>query len=201
MIHLLLIRHGETDKNVIGAVHDYVDEAVLNNKGQMQLRRVAKAIKEYVPLELFCSREKRAVQSAQILGSILGSEISVINGVEERNWGEFAGKTWAEIQKVLDSLGMKERYEYKPPGGESWKSFEMRLINVVNTLVEDSKGKSVAIVTHGGAIRALLPYLLGVPKQESFKYDPDNASISVFGVAESKFVKVKINDTSHLVDD
>ena len=54
------------------------------------------------------------------------------------------------------------------------------------------------MVTHGGAIRALLPFLLDVPKEESFKYDPENASITIFDYSDNNFTKVMINDASHL---
>jgi YD repeat-containing protein len=43
-----------------------------------------------------------------------------------------------------------------------------------------------------------MPTLLGVSKEESYKYDPDNASISVFDFDGNKFTKVVYNDTSHL---
>jgi broad specificity phosphatase PhoE len=50
----------------------------------------------------------------------------------------------------------------------------------------------LVIITHGGVIRALMPYLLGVPKEESFKYDPPNASITIFEIInEKKFIFIK----------
>lgn len=56
------------------------------------------------------------------------------------------------------------------------------------------------VVSHGGAIRALMPHLLGVPKEESFKYDPDNASLAIFEYDGDNFIKKTVNDTSHLND-
>ncbi len=56
----------------------------------------------------------------------------------------------------------------------------------------------MAIVTHGGAIRALIPYLLDIPKEESFKYDPGNGSLSVFEATNDSFRQKIINDTTHL---
>mgnify|MGYP001597684081 CR=1 FL=1 len=50
----------------------------------------------------------------------------------------------------------------------------------------------------GGAIRALMPFLLGVPKEESYAYDPDNASLTIFDFDENRFTQVAINDTSHV---
>ncbi|OGM13034.1 hypothetical protein A3A76_01910 [Candidatus Woesebacteria bacterium RIFCSPLOWO2_01_FULL_39_23] len=106
--------------------------------------------------------------------------------MQERNWGDFSEKTWPEIQKVLDKMTLNDRYNFLPPNGESWKEFDTRLKTKLNNLLGRNSGKTIVVVTHGGAIRALIPHLLGVPKEESFKYDGAN------------FTKVSINDNSHL---
>ena len=66
------------------------------------------------------------------------------------------------------------------PVPESWKEFEERLINSVEKIVKANPTRTIAVVTHGGAIRALIPYLLDKPKEESFKYDIENGEIAVF---------------------
>ena len=74
------------------------------------------------------------------------------------------------------------------------------MINSVKKILKESYNKTVVIVSHAGAIRALMPYLLNAPKEESFKYNPANASISVFDYTGKKFIKRLIDDTSHLGD-
>jgi len=196
---LILIRHGETSKNVAGSLHFANDSEGLNEKGRFQIKRAAEKILEFSPSELFSSKEKRAVESAQVISSILVSPFKLIDGMEERNWGEFAGKSWEEIRKTLDPMSLEERYVYIPPGGESWKNFETRLITAINGVVD--KTKVVVVVTHGGAIRALIPHLLGVAKEQSFEYDPDNASLTVFDYDGKGFKSVVINDTSFFAEE
>jgi broad specificity phosphatase PhoE len=89
-------------------------------------------------------------------------------------------------------------YIYTPPNGESWQSFETRLIKTLSGLLEKHPNEAIVIVSHGGAIRALMPYLLGIGKEESFKHNPDNASITVFDHDEQVFSQQLANDTSHL---
>jgi broad specificity phosphatase PhoE len=38
----------------------------------------------------------------------------------------------------------------------------------------------VAVVTHGGALRALMPIIKNQPKETSFNYDFENASLTKF---------------------
>ena len=95
-------------------------------------------------------------------------------------------------------MTLDERYNYVPQGGESWKTFETRLIDAIKRISKKHENNNIIIVTHGGAIRALMPFLLGVSSEESFKYDPDNASLTIFNFSEGNFIKEIINDTTHL---
>ena len=93
-------------------------------------------------------------------------------------------------------MTLEERFNYVPPNGKFWKQFDKRLkLKLDETM---SKNKTVVVVTHRGAIRTLIPHLLGSPKEESSKYDPSNASLTVFEYEGNKFVKRLIDGTSHL---
>jgi len=195
---LILVRHGETEKNVSGKLHSSSDPEVLNKKGRNQMETTAKYLLSFKSWIIYGSKEKRANESAEIIAKVCKVPMKLIDGMQERDWGDFSGKSWDEIKKVLDPMSLEERYTYIPPKGESWKEFEERLIKTVNHILRENENKTVVVVTHGGAIRALMPYLLGVPKEESFKYDPDNASLTIFDYSKGKFKNKKINDTSHL---
>lgn len=190
MTKLILIRHGETAKNVESKLHDYDDPEVLNDNGRKQIKKAANRLKEFSPVIIYSSKEERAVQSAEILAKELDISSESVEGMQERNWGIFSGKPWLEVQAVLDPMTLDERYNYVPPQGESWKQFEERLINAVEQVLKGNKDESIIMVTHGGAIRALMPHLLNVPKEESFKYDPANASITVFEYDGNIFSKI-----------
>ena len=198
MTKLILVRHGETAKNVKGKLHGYDDPEVLNDVGSEQIRKTASRVKKFNPTIIYCSKEKRALQSAEILSNELGVNFKPIDGMQERNWGIYSGKPWSEVRVVLDPMTLDERYNYVPPQGESWKEFEERLINAIEQALKENTGESIIMVTHGGAIRALIPYLLSVPKEESFKYDPANASITMFEHNNDVFSKVMVDDISHL---
>jgi len=198
MTKLILVRHGETEKNISEKLHQVDDPEILNERGRAQIKATALALNKFNPHIVYSSTEKRAQESAEILVKELGLPFKKIIGMQERNWGELAGKTWPEIKAVLDPMTLEERYNYLPPKGESWKEFEERLIKAISIILEENKGKTIVAVSHGGAIRVLMPYLLNLSKEESFKYNPDNASLTIFGYNGEEFIKEIINDTSHL---
>lgn len=201
MTRLILVRHGETQVNVQGKVHKYGDTEQLTDNGILQINKTSDAIKKYNPSAIYCSKEDRAVQSAEILSKSLSIPIFKVGGLEERNWGDYAGLSFQEIKEIagMDKMTFKERYTFHPPQGESWKETEERLLKALNEILSRNQGKNVILVTHGGSIRIYMPTLLGVDKEESYKHDPDNASISVFDYDDGRFSKVVYNDTLHLL--
>lgn len=193
---LILVRHGETSKNVKGRLHSTNDSEILNENGIAQMQKVADRLKEYSVFKIYCSKESRAVESADLLSKSLKIPKTIIDGLQERNWGEFSGKPWSTVQKVLDPMSLEERYTYVPKNGESWESFEKRLVGSIEKVID--KENTIVVVTHGGAIRALMPYLLRVPKEESFKYDPGNASLTIFDYDGENYNIETIDDSRHL---
>ena len=198
---LILIRHGETETNIRGELHSDKDIKTLTKTGIAQVEKTAKKLQEHNPFVIYSSNEKRAVESAEIIAKACKLPLQQIDGLQERNWGEFSGKTWPEVAKVLDKMSLEERYNYVPPKGESWKTFYERIKNAIDTVIQKNEGETIVIVTHGGAIRIIMPYLLDRPKEESFKHDPANASITIFEHIDGEFKRILADDTSHLKSD
>lgn len=202
MTKLILVRHGETSTNVQGKIHKFSDSEQLTPNGIIQIEKTSKELQKYEPTAIYCSKEKRAIQSAKIISEKLRIPLFEVDGLEERNWGDYAELSFQEIKQKagMDGMSFEERYTFHPPNGESWKETEERLLKTLNEILDENKDKNVVLVTHGGSIRIYMPTLLGVSKEESYKYDPDNASISVFDYKDGKFSKVVYNETSHLND-
>lgn len=198
MGRLILIRHGETDKNLNKSLHAVNDGEALNVTGIGQMEGTVDRLKELSPSKIYSSTEKRAVESAQILARRLGIPMEEIDGIQERNFGIFTGESWGDVKKILAPMTMEERYNYVPEKGESWRAFETRLIAAIQKIVEGNKDKTVAVVTHGGAIKALMPFLLKAPREESYKNVPGNASLTIFDFDNKGFHQVTVNDASHL---
>lgn len=199
MSKLILVRHGETEKNTRDVLHDNFDSESLNAKGIEQVVKTAQYLKKYNPDIIITSKEIRAIETGKIISKEVNIPIKSVERLHERNWGVLSGKSWKEIQSVLDPMSFEERFNYVPEQGESWKSFENRLIETVMEIVRVNFKKNIVLVTHGGAIRALMPFLLNVSKEESYKYDPENASITVFDIISPREFKAEVvNNITHL---
>ena len=194
---LLFIRHGETDVNASGVLHKAHDPEGLNEKGRKQASALAEVCMREGVEVVYTSPEKRAVETAEIIGGILGLQPLTIEDFRERNFGDWSGRSWPEMKEELYKMSTEERYTFRPPGGESWKDVEERLRKAVTRVVGGESGV-VAVVSHAGVTRALMPILKNEPKDTSYKYIFGNGSITSFEYKDGKYTELAVNDTSHL---
>ncbi|MGB6016207.1 MAG: histidine phosphatase family protein [Nodosilinea sp.] len=172
------------------------DSTGLDETGRWQASRLVEVCRGYGVRSLLVSPEQRALETAQIVADALGVPLQCSETLRERNWGEWSGESWQQIHERLKPMSLEERFTFMPPGGESWQQMEQRLMSCVDSWQRMSE--SAAVVAHGGLMRALIPLLLDEPRESSFRYDLENASVSVFGVKVDGFEVVRLNDVGHL---
>jgi probable phosphoglycerate mutase len=194
---LILIRHGESEVNPQNLVPRKGEPVHLTEKGKEQSRLLVPALQMYDLELILSSPEIRAQETAKIIARALHIPVKTISELSERDWGDWSGKTWEEIKEALDLMSIEERYTFVPPRGESWKQAEERIGKALDTITS-RKEKCVAIVTHNGVLRILMPILKNAPKESSLQYDFNNTSVTIFNYEDGKFSEVLVNDVSHL---
>jgi len=194
---LLLVRHAETDINLQEITHKSNDKAQLTQNGRNQAEALIGIFRNYSIERIYSSPEARAIETAEIVASGINKPIKVIVGLAERNWGQWGGKKWQEIENELKKMTTEERYVFIPPSGESWKEMDNRLDEMIERIKSGSE-ENVAIITHEGTLRALVTLLNKAPKESSLNLHFDNGSISSFKYSNGIFKQLPINNTSHL---
>lgn len=175
---LYFIRHGRLEGDSEGMLHGANDSVVLSSEGKEQMRDAAVSLKKDGIDTIFASTETRTKESAQIISEALMIAPNFRKDFLGRNWGDWAGREWKEVQSILGEKSIEERYLLVPPGGESWKAFENRILMAVNSILNESEGRRICLISHGSVIRVLLPKIFGLSVEESLSYYPDYGSIS-----------------------
>ena len=196
-MRFIFIRHGETEKNIKKLTHKTGDSTKLTKKGIRQIKECTPILKENKVEIIYYSPEKRAKESADIISKELKLKIKALKDFKERNWGEWEGRPWEDIKSSLDKMSLKERYNFIPPKGESWKAMELRLNRALKLIIK-GKERCVCIITHMGSLRGLMPIINNEPKESSFKYEFENGSITIFDYKKEKYKEILVNDISHL---
>jgi broad specificity phosphatase PhoE len=146
---LYLVRHGETDWNQQRRIQGLTD-IPLNANGREQARATGRLLARRRWDGVYASPLSRAYETASIIADELGlAEPEPIDALVERNYGEAEGLDFGEIER---------RYPDRStvPGQESREEVVSRVLPALRELAASHPGESLVVVSHGGAIRAVL---------------------------------------------
>ena len=198
---IYLIRHGQTDWNLEGKIQGRHDVS-LNETGSKQAELLAMGMDKRPVVQIFSSRQKRALETAQAVGRRQHVAVTVIDGLEEGEFGEWEGKTWDEISREYPEefkVWCTEPAEIVPPGGESRPQIYRRIGNALKEILRRSRG-DIAIVSHGAALAYMVSLMLEKELGDHDEIIVKNASISTveYDRETGKFHMAEANDVSHL---
>lgn len=154
-MRLLLLRHGQTHGNTLGALDTAYPGLELTDLGRRQAIAAAHVLADEPIDGLFVSPLLRTHQTVAPLAEALGLEPLVLPGLREIAAGDFEMAT--DHDSVLGYIGtvadwIEARFETRMPGGETGHEFLARYDAAVAEIA--GAGHSCAvIVSHGAAIR------------------------------------------------
>lgn len=177
MLHITLIRHGETDANRALRFQGHAD-IPLNATGQLQSRRLAAALAGQGLLAAtagaYSSDLRRAVQTAQLaMAGRQTAALSRLATLREQCFGVLEGLTMVEAREAYPDVlqdWMQFDADFALPGGESTRAFHQRVMLALTDIAvrheampADQPGRRVLIFTHGGVVDMVWRHLTGQP--------------------------------------
>ena len=188
---LLLIRHGETALNVARVLQPAATP--LSARGVAQAEALADRLVSMQVAAIISSDLPRALRTAQAIAAATLAMIETTHLLQERNFGDWRGSPYDGMP--INPLTMHEA----PPGGESLTDFERRVAQALAHVVQRQAalGGTVAVVTHGLVIRALLATHVQLPAGASLPAHLGNTSLSIVA-ATPPHAATLVNCTEHL---
>lgn len=194
-MHLLIARHGETVWNVERRIQGWGNSS-LTERGRRQASQLAARL-ENVPLAgIYSSDLGRAVQTAQIVAAGRSLTPITLTDLRETSWGDWEGKTAADIQTVQPDLWAKfiarghEMNETEDeadwetstvvPAGETLSQSAARITNALATIRANHPADDewALAVGHGGSLRFFVTLALGLAPRRIRRLHVDNASLT-----------------------
>jgi broad specificity phosphatase PhoE len=154
---VFLARHGETDWNVAGRWQGHAD-VPLNATGHAQAVALAERLRGEGIAAVATSDLLRARTTAEIVAGALGVDLALVDpDLREQRFGGFEGLTPRECEERYPDDWARYVADPRtgPPGGESRADVLARVSRAVRVAAERLSHPPL-IVTHGGAMRALL---------------------------------------------
>jgi broad specificity phosphatase PhoE len=178
-MRLYYVRHGLTDWNIAGRLQGHRDTP-LNQTGRAQavhcgqilrdlLARGGRPVSQY---DYVSSPLSRARETMDIMRAALGiapAGYGLDSRLTEISFGEWEGLTYAEVMlQDPDIVATREadKWEFLPPGGESYRQLALRVGAWYATLERDT-----VVCAHGGTGRALVA-LLGIAQPDEAVHEP-----------------------------
>ncbi|MCA3237430.1 MAG: histidine phosphatase family protein [Curvibacter sp.] len=203
MTEMILIRHGETDWNREFRFQGQLD-VPLNAMGLTQARRVAERLAGLGACALISSDLQRAVQTAQVLAHRMGlGAPDTDRGLREQHFGIVEGLRVPDIQARYPQdwaqwVQFDEGYAFD--GGESLRVFQARVLAALRALAQVHRGRTLAVVTHGGVLDMVYRSARGLPLSGPRVSEIPNAGINRVQLAGETFEILDWADTRHLAD-
>jgi len=157
---LVLIRHGMTEWNKKKRYCGRKDIS-LNRQGRAQADRLRKGLRGFKFDRVYSSDAKRALQTAGIIFN--GARIIKRAALREIDFGAFEGLTHEEIMKSNADVYKKwleDPFKNNIPGAEPIGVFNKRVQAAIRKIVSLNRGRTIAVVCHGGVIGVFVVSLL-----------------------------------------
>jgi probable phosphoglycerate mutase len=197
---LIAIRHGETAWNVGARIQGYLD-IPLNDTGRWQARRAAEALAGEPITTVYASDLSRAFETAAAVATVAGLQPIAEEGLRERHFGVFQGRTFAEIEAELPDQALRWRKrdpEFTPEGGESLITFRDRVVSTVQRLAARHPDELIVLVAHGGVMDVLYRSATRQEIQAPRTWQLGNAAINRLLWTPEGLSLVGWSDTGHL---
>jgi len=194
-MELLIIRHGLPIRRELteGAA-----DPELAPQGREQADHLARYLASEHIDAVYASPMARAKETAAPLAELLGMEIQISPGVAEwdQNSSEYVP---VEELKAANDPRWQAMLAGEWSSDESEDDFRARVLDSIETIIDDHRGQKVAVVCHGGIINGYLSHVLGLGEFARGFFYPNYTSINRVAAASSgERSIVTVNETSHL---
>jgi len=197
---ILLIRHGTTDANLIRSFTGKGD-IPLNEQG-MQEAAALRFRSELRGADRYWSSPMLRVR--QTAGQALGAELPlhIDERLREADFGDWEGRIFDDIVATETEAVARWRRgdaDFAFPGGESIHDFFVRTSQAADAILATPGEGHIVVFTHGGVIRSLVSYWLGLGRLHFFRFEARNTSVTRLKVYPDSYgALVTLNDCTHL---
>jgi broad specificity phosphatase PhoE len=194
--NIFLIRHGETEWNVLRRLQGHSD-IPLNERGREQASRLAASLagKE---IDYICSSDLgRAYHTAQAIGNAKGMSVHTYPELRERHYGKWEGQDYERFRAQVPEFSTDSKNEANQV--EPFDTMQARAMQCIHSIMEQTDARNIVVVSHGGTINAILHFMSqGIHGPGITRIH--NTAINHASYENGRWIVHSTNDDSHLYD-
>ena len=184
---LLLIRHGENNYVKTGKLAGRLPGVRLNERGQEQARALGEALKEIPIKAIYSSPLERALETAEPIAAAQRLKIIQEPDLMDTHVGKWQGRSLGMLRltkawKIVQQSPSRFRF----PDGESFPEMQIRVVNVLERIIQTRKKPSdiIAVVFHADPIKLAVSHFLGMPLDHFQRLGCDTGSLTALHAGE-----------------
>lgn len=204
MTTIYLIRHAEAEGNLYRRIQGHWNGQV-TPRGQKQIDALAERFRD-VPIDAVWSSDlQRTKDTAGAILKYHDLPLQTTPRLREANLGVWEGRPWGDVE--YESPEQMYYFNHDPakwsiPQCEPFPEVQARMRAVLVEIAARYDGQTVAVVSHGVAIRSFLASALGIPSE---KIDTlphgDNTAVACLRYDGGALTVEYYNDASHLPEE
>lgn len=204
MTTVYLIRHAEAEGNLYRRCHGHYDSAI-TDRGYRQIAALAKRLARERIDAAYSSDLTRTQTTALAVTRVHGLPLLLDARLREIGVGVWEDKTWAwlaEFDRARLVTFNSDIGAFSVEGGERMADVRERMLAALRDIVAANPGKTVAVFSHGMALRTLVGTLQGLSLAEvDGTGHAENTAVTKLEADEDGVRVVYRDDASHLPDE
>ena len=203
MTTIYLIRHAEAEGNLYRIAQGQ-DNSILTDLGWQQIRALERRFAEIPVDAVYASDLYRTCATASAIYRPKGLPLHRRRDLREICVGVWEQKTWGEIARrdpeQLEDFNCR-LHLWHVEGAETPQAVQARMLAAVREIAAANDGRTVAVFSHGCAIRLTLAALQGIPLEELGRTPTgSNTAVSLLRAEGADIEVVYRDDARHLTD-
>lgn len=201
MTTVYLIRHAQAEGNLYRRCHGW-HNGLITQKGRQQIAALERRFEGVHFDAVYSSDLYRTMTTAGAIYHSHGLPLRTVPALREVHCGCWEGQAWGNVFHS-DRAGLAAFLRCDPSwqveGGETFQQARARMKVTVEALAAAHEGQTIAVVSHGSAIRCGLSAWLGIPMEKLGTLEMgDNTCVAKLEYSGGQMKVVYYNDNSHL---
>lgn len=201
MTKIYLIRHAEAEGNLYRRIQGQYD-ALITPNGYRQIAALKERFADIHIDAVYSSDLFRTRTTATALYESKNLPLHTDTRLREVNMGDWEDHTWGEIGQTDKEnllLFMDSSPLWQAPGGECYQDVGDRMIAVLHEIAEKHPHQTIAIFSHGCAIRQALLEIQNTPSDRWGELlHGENTAVSTLSYSDGKFTLEEYANSTHI---
>ena len=203
MTTIYLIRHAEAEGNLYRRAHGWYNSTI-TDRGYRQIAALTKRFTDTKFDAVYSSDRFRTMITALSIYKTHGLPLRTVRALREIDVGYWEDTPWAELERIdPEQLAnfSNDSQNWHVPGCESFAEVRERMRKALTEIAEAHPNGTVAVFSHGMAMRIIVGTLQGMTLHEIDKTGhAENTAVAKLEYENGTFNVIFRDDASHLGD-